>query len=183
MIPGTWYLFLLLRFSFPFRRSPFSPFFSFFRFSFGSCIAFFAFLCACLLSLMADSVLHPPCAAFEPARVCEFPLRAVFFRSCLFSFFSSLYFLPFFDFDGSFHPFFSYGYYVVSSVFVSPATRWANYMYPDTYIRTLIYDLTFFCLGYKYMICFRYYVQPVACPVTTHFLFVSSLLLSRSTRI
>ena len=70
------------------------------RFPSVSCIAFFAFLFASLLSLVADSVIllfrlgatPPPSAPGEP-HACAFPLRAVFLLALLmlsYLFFSSL---------------------------------------------------------------------------------------------
>ena len=75
------------------------------RFPFVYCIAFFAFLFAPLLPLVADSVIllfrlgaTPPPALCEP-EVCVFSLRAVFFLALLmFTFFFFLPFLPFFRF-------------------------------------------------------------------------------------
>ena len=69
---------------------------------FVSCIGFFAFLFASLLSLVADSVVLSRCYT-PPAllsSICVFPLRAVVFLAfLLFFLFIFLLFLPFFDFD------------------------------------------------------------------------------------
>ena len=82
----------------------------------------------------------PPCALCEP-EVFVFPLRAVFFVSrvldghILIFFFSSI---LFFDFDLDIVCFilsFSCGYYAVSSLSVSAATRSAYGMCLDTCIR------------------------------------------------
>ena len=83
--------------------------------------------------------LHPPRAPCEP-EVCVFPLRAVFFLALLMLtyLYFFLLFLPFFDFDLDIVCFilsFSCGYYAVSSVSVSAATRLAYDMYLDTYVR------------------------------------------------
>ena len=86
------------------------------------------------------SALHPPRAPCEP-EVCVFPLRAVFFLALLMLtyLYFFLLFLPFFDFDLDIACFilsFSCGYYAVSSVSVSAATRVAYDMYLDTYVRS-----------------------------------------------
>ena len=80
-----------LRFSFPFCRSPFSPSFSFCRFPFVSCITF-AFRFPALLGggfCSFVSVLHPPCAAREPASL------RIPFVCCLISFLVFLIFIYF----------------------------------------------------------------------------------------
>ena len=85
---------------------------------------------------MADSVIllfrlgaTPPRALLANLQVCVFPLRAVFFLAfLLLTYFKFLLFLPFFDFDldiVSFILSFSCGYYAISSVSVSAATRLA----------------------------------------------------------
>ena len=139
----------VLAFPLPFvvLRLPLPFFVLYFRlvvFPFVSCIAFFVFLVASLLSLVADSVIllfrlgaTPPRATCEP-EVCVFPLRAVFLHSCgllILVFFSSF---PFFDFDLDTVCFilsFSCGYYAASSVSVSAATCLACDMYLDMYVR------------------------------------------------
>ena len=110
------------------------------RFPFDSCIAFFAFTFASLLSLVADSVILlfrlgaiPPPRSLRAPQVCVLPSSAVFFLlSCVADVLTYLYFfllfLPFFDFDLDnrlFHPVSCGGHYAVSSVSVSAATRLA----------------------------------------------------------
>ena len=133
--------------SFVVLRVPFFVLFSFVfvlsscRFPSDSCIPFFPFTFASL-SLVADSVilsfcyfvsaLHLPRASCEP-EACLFPLRAVFLHALLMLtyLYFFLLFLPFFDFDLDIVCFlffilsFSCGYYAVSSVSVSAATRLA----------------------------------------------------------
>ena len=159
------------------------------RFPFVSCIAFFAFLFASLgggFLLLCSFVSalqrsRPPC---EP-EVCVFSFCAAF--SCvldvnLFLLFLLLLSLFRFRFGHCFILSFSCGYYAVSSVSVSAATRLAYDMYLDTYISTLISPF-YFCL--RYTICFSccvYYLLFLfcfppevifrsrvigACPVTT----------------
>ena len=70
--------------------------------------------------------------------------------------------VPFFDFDLDIVCFvlsFSCGYYAVSSVLVSAATRLAYYMYLDILIPTYA-DLTFFFFnfGLRFTICASYCV-------------------------
>ena len=72
-------------------------------------------------------------------------------------FLSFLIFLPFFDFDLDIVCFilpFSCGYYAVSSVSVSAATRLAYYMYLGTYVRWS----HLFIFWLRYTICFSYCV-------------------------
>ena len=111
---------------------------------------------ASLLSFVADSVTTnsnsvillfrlgatPPRAPCEP-EVCVFPLRAVFFLlSCVADVgLSFIFFFSSFPFSISiwtsfvFILSFSCGYYAVSLVSVSAATRLAYDMYLDTYVR------------------------------------------------
>ena len=118
------------------------------RFPFDSCIAFFAFTFAFLLSLVADSVIllfrlgaiPPPCSL--RAWSMRIPLAC-----CLLSSFLRCWcWLIFFCFFASF-PYsmsiwtsfvfilsFSCGYYAVSSVSVSAATRLAYYIYVSWYV-------------------------------------------------
>ena len=96
------------------------------------------------------SALPPPRAPCQP-EVCLFPLRACVAGVDLSFFFPSF---PFFDFDLDIVCFmlsFSCGYYAISSVSVSAATRLAYdilrsvYMYLDTYVSYA--DLTFVFLS------------------------------------
>ena len=126
-------------------------------FPFVSCIALFAFLFASLLSLVADSVIllfrlgaTPPLRSLRswsiPLACCL--LSRVLDVDLFYFFFSSF---PFFDFDLDIVCFilsFSCGYYAVSSVSVSAATRLA---YDNICILIRTYaDLTFFFLSEFY---------------------------------
>ena len=160
LVPGNWYqvtrfpFFAYVFAFFPFGRSPFSVFPSPFRFVvFRLClipriIAFFAFIalfslprspwCRVLFSCLGDT--PPPRAACEPASLRVPPLCArIFMRSC-FLFFSSLFWLSIWrSFVSS--CVFPCGYFAVSSVSVSVATRLVYDMYlirTSKYIRTLI---------------------------------------------
>ena len=140
----------------------------------------------CYSVIISSQCYTPSRAACEP-EVCVFPLRFVSFLALLlFTFFFLLLFLPFFDFDlDSFCSIlsFSFGYYAVSSVSVSAATRLAHDRYLDIDVHTYA-DLTFLYL--RYTICFSYCVYDYlpfftcflpevifrsgangACPVTT----------------
>ena len=164
------------------------------RFPFDSWTAFFDFIFASLLSLGADSVILlfrlgvtlPPRSLW--AWSMRIPLACCLFLRCwlIFIFFFSS--LPFSISIWASFVFvlpFSCGYYTVSSVSVSAATRLAYHIYMcvSWYERTLISP--FYCL--RYTICFSYCVLssvlfvflrsevPVifrsrvigACPVTT----------------
>ena len=140
-------------------------------FPFVSCIAFFAFRFASLLSLVTDSVLNnyilfrlgaiPPRAACE-SEVCVFPLRAVFVLVFLLLIcFFFLLFLPFFLFR-FWTSFVSSCLVLVGTIMLSPRFRFLLRlvyhiiyicMYLDTYVRWLH---AFFCL--RYTICFSYCV-------------------------
>ena len=101
VLPGTLAFFpycFFRRFSFPFCRSPFSPSFSFCCFSFVSWIAFFVYFSRFPALLGGGfcsfvSVLHPPCAACEPASLRIPPV------CCLLSFLALLIFIFLFLFS------------------------------------------------------------------------------------
>ena len=84
------------------------------------------------------SVVNPVDAACEPASLrTVFPLYAAVLRSCFLFIFIYVFFLPFFDFDFGrrmFHIFFLCGYYSVSSVSVSVATRLAYRIWYEMYL-------------------------------------------------
>ena len=142
-------LVVVIRFSFPFCRSPFSPFFSFCIFVVSFSVGFlyhlrFFFSPASLLSLVAESVLMsrcytPPRATWERTSM-GIPL-ACCLRFAFFIFFASFFFfLPFVALGLDVVCFilsFSCGNYAVSSVLVSAATRLAyDTLYvSDTYVR------------------------------------------------
>ena len=104
------------------------------------------------------SALHPPRDPCEP-EVCVFPLRAVFLAllmlTCLYFFFSSYPFSISIWASFVFIQSFSCGYYAVSSVSLSAATRLAY----DMYLTLTYADLTFLFLSeVDYTICFSYSV-------------------------
>ena len=96
-----------------------------------------------ILLFRLGATLSPRCLRAWSMRI---PLACCLFLAfLLFIYFSFLIFFPFFDFDLDIVYVtlsFSCGYYAVSSVSVSAATRLAYDMYLDTLIRTYT-DLTF----------------------------------------